>query len=162
MRALRRTTTSVTCTAGEKAQESQKVKAAVVGWDTHLRRAHTSFAKCSTLCFLRLFAALRAPTAAPALLLTPFSLRAKAGLTVLFSHRGMKKNNAGYIFVDDGYPEASDYDSNYIRYNTAVPGSYDQAVATARGETRSPKRQSIFCNCGWPRKIARVARWGAA
>jgi hypothetical protein len=37
-----------------------------------------------------------------------------------------------YIFVDDGSPEASDYDSNYLGYDPATPGSYQQAAAEAR------------------------------
>ena len=33
---------------------------------------------------------------------------------------GMK--NIGYIFVDDGYPEAEEYETNYIRFDLADPG----------------------------------------
>jgi hypothetical protein len=38
----------------------------------------------------------------------------------------------GYIFVDDGSPEASDYDNNYIRYDPAERGSYEKAVEEAK------------------------------
>lgn len=40
-------------------------------------------------------------------------------------------DGAGFIFVDDGSPEASDYDSNYIGYDPAEPESYRRAVAEA-------------------------------
>ncbi len=33
-----------------------------------------------------------------------------------------------YIFVDDGSPEASEDDTNYIGYDSEVPGSYEQAL----------------------------------
>ena len=41
------------------------------------------------------------------------------------------KNNIGYIFVDDGYPEAEEYETNYIRYNTADPASFSRAFDCA-------------------------------
>ncbi|MBN2684819.1 MAG: hypothetical protein JXR40_06030 [Pontiellaceae bacterium] len=43
----------------------------------------------------------------------------------------MKRNNIGYIFVDDGYPEAEDYETNYVGYDMQVPGSYNRAAHTA-------------------------------
>ncbi|MBN2161525.1 MAG: hypothetical protein JXR25_03415 [Pontiellaceae bacterium] len=33
------------------------------------------------------------------------------------------KNNIGYIFVDDGYPEAEEYETNYIRCDNATNGN---------------------------------------
>lgn len=40
--------------------------------------------------------------------------------------------NINYIFVDDGYPEAADYDNNYIGYDPQIPDSYKRAMDEAR------------------------------
>ena len=42
------------------------------------------------------------------------------------------KNTQKYIFVDDGYPEAEEYETNYIRWDETVPGSYQQALVEAK------------------------------
>lgn len=41
------------------------------------------------------------------------------------------KNNIRHLFVDDGYPEAEEYETNYISYNMGDPGSYNRAAETA-------------------------------
>ena len=41
------------------------------------------------------------------------------------------KNNIGYIFVDDGYPEAEEYETNYIRCDIADLGRYRYATANS-------------------------------
>ncbi|NLX25140.1 MAG: hypothetical protein GXY61_04145 [Lentisphaerae bacterium] len=41
------------------------------------------------------------------------------------------KNNIGYIFVDDGYPEAEEYETNYLAFDMKEPGSYQRAEETA-------------------------------
>jgi hypothetical protein len=41
------------------------------------------------------------------------------------------KNNIGHIFVDDGYPEAEEYETNYVSYDMKDPGSYHRAMETA-------------------------------
>ena len=41
------------------------------------------------------------------------------------------KANIGYIFVDDGYPEAEEYETNYVGYNLSIPGSYNRALKDA-------------------------------
>lgn len=38
------------------------------------------------------------------------------------------KNNIGYIFVDDGYPDAEEYETNYIRFNMANPADCKRAA----------------------------------
>ncbi|NCC52157.1 MAG: hypothetical protein EOM20_13195 [Spartobacteria bacterium] len=43
------------------------------------------------------------------------------------------KNNIDFIFVDDGYPEASDYDNNFVFYDSSKSGSYERAVKQAEG-----------------------------
>lgn len=43
----------------------------------------------------------------------------------------MKKTQK-YIFVDDGYPEAEEYDTNYISWDERTPGSYQKALAEAK------------------------------
>jgi len=42
------------------------------------------------------------------------------------------KNTQKYIFVDDGYPESDEYDTNYISWDEKIPGSYDRALAEAK------------------------------
>jgi hypothetical protein len=42
------------------------------------------------------------------------------------------KTNPNYIFVDDGYPESCDYDTNYICWNPETPGSFESALAEAK------------------------------
>ena len=42
------------------------------------------------------------------------------------------KNAIGYIFIDDGSPEASDYDDNYVAYVPADADSYKAAKEQAR------------------------------
>jgi hypothetical protein len=51
-------------------------------------------------------------------------------LTILRSTVAMKTK--GYIFIDDGYPESADYDSNYICWDPETPGSFERALAEAR------------------------------
>lgn len=43
-------------------------------------------------------------------------------------------NKPGYIFVDDGFPEAADYDSNYVFYDPTSSESY--ALATEEAKKR--------------------------
>ena len=50
----------------------------------------------------------------------------------------MKKT--GYIFVDDGSPEASDYDNNYVGYDVEETGSYERAVEEAKRRCWSRRR----------------------
>ena len=33
--------------------------------------------------------------------------------------------------MDDGYPEAEEYETNYVSYNMREPGSYNRAAETA-------------------------------
>lgn len=44
--------------------------------------------------------------------------------------------STSFIMVDDGYPEAEDYDTNYIVFDEADPQDYKRAVKEAL-ETRS-------------------------
>jgi hypothetical protein len=48
--------------------------------------------------------------------------------------------NVGHIYVDDGYPESADYDSNYICYDQDEPDGYKNALAEAGGRLRSVKK----------------------
>jgi len=48
------------------------------------------------------------------------------------------KTTHAYIFVDDGYPEASEYDNNFIAYDPAIRGSCKTALFEA--ETRASKK----------------------
>ena len=48
------------------------------------------------------------------------------------------KKDIGYIFIDDGYPEASDYDSNFITYDKNVPGAARAALKRAGLESQLP------------------------
>lgn len=41
------------------------------------------------------------------------------------------------LFVTDGYPEAGDYDSNYIEYNPLDPASVEKAKSEARATLRA-------------------------
>lgn len=41
---------------------------------------------------------------------------------------GYMKRTLASVFVDDGYPEASDYDTNVAFYDPSVRGSYEQAL----------------------------------
>lgn len=41
------------------------------------------------------------------------------------------------LFVTDGYPEAGDYDSNYIEYNPLDPASVERAKTEARATLRA-------------------------
>lgn len=57
------------------------------------------------------------------------------------------KENLGYIFVDDGYPEAFDYDNNFVCYDLAVPGSYERALAKANlVKVPVPNRPKLNCH----------------
>ena len=38
-----------------------------------------------------------------------------------------------FILVDDGYPESSDYENNYIGFDPRKPGDYERALAEAYG-----------------------------
>ena len=58
-------------------------------------------------------------------------------LTVVRCTDRMKTTKA-YIFVDDGYPEASEYDNNFIAYDPAIQGSCKTALFEA--ETRVSKK----------------------
>jgi hypothetical protein len=42
------------------------------------------------------------------------------------SDRSIKLNS--WVFVDDGFPEASEYDSNYVSYDAGTPGSFERAI----------------------------------
>lgn len=42
------------------------------------------------------------------------------------SDRSIKLNI--WVFVDDGFPEASEYDSNYVSYDAGDPGSLERAM----------------------------------
>jgi len=44
----------------------------------------------------------------------------------------MKRQPPTQIFVDDGYPEASDYDTNFIPYDPSIRGSCEQALLEAQ------------------------------
>jgi hypothetical protein len=50
--------------------------------------------------------------------------------------------NVGYIYVDDGYPESADYDSNYICYDRDEPDGYKEAMAEASAQLRLEKLNS--------------------
>jgi len=41
------------------------------------------------------------------------------------------KSTPAYVFVDDGYPEASGYDNNFIGYDPAIRGSCERALLEA-------------------------------
>ena len=49
----------------------------------------------------------------------------------------MKK--PGYICIDDGYPESSDYDNNYVLYDPQNSASYEQALEEANSRSSTSK-----------------------
>jgi len=49
---------------------------------------------------------------------------------------GMKRKTPTQIFVDDGYPEASDYDTNFIGYDPSVRGSCERALLEAQNRAK--------------------------
>ena len=42
------------------------------------------------------------------------------------------KTKLAYVFVDDGYPEASDYDNNFVGYDPGIRGDCERALAEVR------------------------------
>jgi hypothetical protein len=42
-----------------------------------------------------------------------------------------------HIFVDDGYPEASDYDNNFVSYDPTVCGSCERALTEVKTRCRN-------------------------
>jgi hypothetical protein len=50
--------------------------------------------------------------------------------------------NVGYIYVDDGYPESADYDSNYICYDRDALDGYKDARAEAGAQLRLERVKS--------------------
>ena len=44
----------------------------------------------------------------------------------------------GYIFVDDGSPEACEDDTNFVSYDPELPGSYERAAAEANRSRPNP------------------------
>ncbi len=48
------------------------------------------------------------------------------------------KSTPAYVFVDDGYPEASDYDNNFIGYDPAIRGSCERALLEADQRIAKP------------------------
>ena len=73
----------------------------------------------------------------------------------------MKKT--GHIFVDDGFPEASDYDNNYVDYDPETPGSCEAAIEEVKRRLSTAAKPAIrldFRRLGsfaevTPRKISR-------
>jgi len=53
------------------------------------------------------------------------------------------KENIAYLFVDDGYPEAEEYETNYVSYNMRVPGSYNRAAETANSMLASRRSDTM-------------------
>lgn len=45
----------------------------------------------------------------------------------------------GYIFVDDGYPEADEYDSNYLAYDPADSESVRSALRKAQASSEASR-----------------------
>ena len=45
-------------------------------------------------------------------------------------------NQMAHVFVDDGYPEACEYDSNYIAFDPANPADQRRALNEARAWQR--------------------------
>ena len=41
------------------------------------------------------------------------------------------KTKLAYVFVDDGYPEASDYDNNFVGYDPGVRGDCERVLTEA-------------------------------
>jgi hypothetical protein len=56
----------------------------------------------------------------------------------------MKTKTPVQIFVDDGYPEASDYDNNFVRYDPSVRGSCERALIEARLRSQSLTKQRRY------------------
>ena len=46
------------------------------------------------------------------------------------------------IFVDDGFPEASEYDSNFFRYRVDDPADFQRALKRAQ-QALSPREGSV-------------------
>ncbi len=51
------------------------------------------------------------------------------------------KRTIGHLFIDDGWPEAAEYETNYVSYNPADPESYNRIVESAN-EMRAGSRLS--------------------
>ena len=69
------------------------------------------------------------------------------------------KPNVVHIFIDDGYPEASEYDNNFVSYHPAISGSYEEAIADAglgpwRPAPSPPNTLSAGVRGAWHRLIA--------
>ncbi len=58
-------------------------------------------------------------------------------------------NNSGFFVIDDGTPESSDYDDNYVFYDPGDADSYDSAVKEVRRRCNVLKRlcPSLDCAC---------------
>ena len=56
----------------------------------------------------------------------------------------------GYIFVDDGYPEAEDYDSNFLCYDPADSESVRTALRRAKEETTAGR----ISRRPWPGRVS--------
>jgi hypothetical protein len=50
------------------------------------------------------------------------------------------KNTTRYLFADDGYPEAEEYETNYIPWDAHIPGSCEKAVAEAKERLKSRRK----------------------
>lgn len=53
------------------------------------------------------------------------------------------KTNQTYIFVDDGYPEASDYDNNFVSYDPTVRGSRERALTEVKTRSLNSMQQAV-------------------
>jgi hypothetical protein len=42
------------------------------------------------------------------------------------------KMKKGHLFIDDGYPEALEYEDNYVSWDPQVPGSLESALVEAK------------------------------
>ena len=62
----------------------------------------------------------------------------------------------GYIFVDDGYPEAADYENNYITYDRRQPGSFDDALRQASGHRANAAAPGARARGNPPRTVRLV------
>ena len=87
---------------------------------------------------------------------TNFSQPPNILLMASYCNGAMKRQQA-YIFVDDGYPEAADYDTNYVSYSPEVPGSYERAVEECRRRCVTPAEPTTRTgyqshrSCAWTR-----------
>jgi hypothetical protein len=80
------------------------------------------------------------------------------------------KRQTNSIFVDDGYPESMEYDTNYVEYDPADPVDCDAAMAEARrrlsGRMNRPgglplkRPESVSLPSSLP-KLRSIWRWRA-